>query len=222
MRQPLFKFPQCICDGLLIGEGDIAPHGIWASRNARHLPQGAAAGFQQRSVFAVFLDQAGSQRSGNKLRNVADPGAKLIVLLAGIIATRAPLFSSMQHIRQSSPRGRSAPPVGSGTTPPCETNRRRQIPIPDFLSRPSDVPPESIAGGTANDFLPHAPLPDFGAADIGQQARRGRCGANAFNQIDDWPTGVASTTRLLPWPAFTGSTIPASMALNFCACADIG
>ena len=69
MREPLFQLRQGVCDIVLVGKGDVAPHGIWTRRNASHLAQGAPPSFKQRSVFAVLIDQRSRQSGGDELRH---------------------------------------------------------------------------------------------------------------------------------------------------------
>src|SRR6266849_5690511 len=79
MGQALFQLQQGMPDVLLVGESDVAPHGVGTARNARHLAQGAATSLEQGSVLAIFIDQRSGQSRRDELRQMADPAAKLIM-----------------------------------------------------------------------------------------------------------------------------------------------
>ena len=55
--QPLFELKQSLSDIFLVGQRNVTPHRVRTARNARHLPQGPAAGLKQRRILAVFIHQ---------------------------------------------------------------------------------------------------------------------------------------------------------------------
>ena len=79
VRQALFQLQQGVPDIFLVGKRDVAPHRVGTGRNARHLAQGAPSGFEQRSVFAIFIHQRRGQCGRDQLRQVADPGTELVM-----------------------------------------------------------------------------------------------------------------------------------------------
>jgi hypothetical protein len=82
MRETMLELAESIRDVGLIRDRYIAPHRIRARRDTRHLAQRAAAGFEQGSL-PELIDQRCGQRCRDHLRQVADPGAELVVLLCG-------------------------------------------------------------------------------------------------------------------------------------------
>src|SRR5438445_8141825 len=98
MRQTLFQLEQGMANVFLVGESNVAPHGVGAARNARHLAQGAATSLEQGCVFAIFIDESSGQSCRDELRQMADPAAKLIMCV-GVHAgySRAYLFHPPQE-----------------------------------------------------------------------------------------------------------------------------
>jgi hypothetical protein len=67
------------CYGFGVGVGHVAPHGVGAGAQARHLSQSTAAdSFQLRGVADFGFKQRGERRR-QELRQMADPGDQLIV-----------------------------------------------------------------------------------------------------------------------------------------------
>ena len=69
MRQALFQFQQGVCDIFLISQRNVAPHGIRAARNARHLTQGAASGLEQRRIERLAIEA--HERAGAELHDAS-------------------------------------------------------------------------------------------------------------------------------------------------------
>lgn len=77
--EALLKGEQCALDGFGISVGDVAPHGIGAGTEARHLAQRAAAHVFELGCVADFFFKQSAERSGRELRQVADPGDEFVV-----------------------------------------------------------------------------------------------------------------------------------------------
>ena len=66
-----YRFRVCVCD--------IAPHGIWAGSQPRHLAQSPSADAAQVFVVGKLLFKQCAQRGRDVLWKMTDPGTQLIV-----------------------------------------------------------------------------------------------------------------------------------------------
>src|SRR5260370_12332455 len=133
--QLLVQLEQCMVNTLLVEEGDVASDGIGAWGNSSHFRQRQPAGFEQGGLFSVFFDQRCCEGRREHLRNVADPGAELIVLVriedgnrnAQLLQPRKIFRSYPGSERLSRPRSQE---------PDCSTNkiRLRKLDPLTFLS----------------------------------------------------------------------------------------
>src|SRR5271157_1029161 len=170
----------------LIGQGDVAPHGIRAARNTCHLAQRAASGFEQRRVCTVFIDQRGGERGRDHLRQMTDPGAKLVVF-GGIHARDASpnllhpfQILSAQVVIDLLSRNRSYKPGGA----------LKQIGVRKFDAR-LFLPGHGMPGKKTNTYaLPAGFLRPFqnlylGAADISKQSFWWQRRSQPIDQVDN-------------------------------------
>ena len=167
----------------------------------------------------IFVDQRRGQGSRDHLRQVADPGAKLIMLVGGHAGdTRAEFSPPTPEIRRLSRRKHSVRGAESRTTPLPEIDLHRQTSTPDCSFPAIGCP----ARNRRPAFLPKVAVAradnlGFGATHIGEQRLGGKRGPNALDQLDDRDDRRAASSDDLASShrRRRGSLAPSSIAPSF-------
>ena len=186
LRQALFEFMHGLADILPVGNGDVSPHGIWRAGNARQFTERSASNIEQWRIRAKFINQGGGQCSGNHLRQMADPGAKP-VMIEGIqdgnpsahFLGAVNELAALSGMRVLTWKWRKEPAsafeqIGVGEFDAGVLFACHRMAGEKSLSRRSS---ESF-GGTSDDF-------GFSAAYVGDKGARWKRGAEAINQIEN-------------------------------------
>src|SRR5437660_3869339 len=77
--QALLQLLERLLNIFRVGVGNVAPHGIRAGGDARHLAQGSAANAMQLGIVAELFFERCRERGCNHLGKMTDPGAQAVV-----------------------------------------------------------------------------------------------------------------------------------------------